>query len=276
MKTKQSDRSFLRARPMTHAAGLAAAMLSFGFAGAAHATILLFDQVRLSNGDLVPTISGNGPETDYGDRVTGSPMAAPGGQFTYGDGGEGYTPNITTDFFATSGGVGQWTTQYGDLTNVLFGDNNSMGLNVQFSAEPGFLVQLYSFDLGGFAFTDYTINSVSVFAGSSALFSQNNVLVQGDSTGPRHTAFDFATPLSGSQLLIAIDYSNLVGGQQDNIGIDNIRFGQDPPDVLPPQPPQPPIGVAEPSSLLLIAAGVGALLIRRRRVDPLASGATLE
>lgn len=264
MKTKPSAKPIPRARSITHAAGLLAALLSFGFAGAAHATILLFDQVRLSDGDLVPTISGNGPEADYGDRVTESPMAAPGGQFTYGDGGEGYTPNITTEFSATSGGVAQWTTEYGDLTNVLFGSNNSTALNVQFSADPGFLVQLYSFDLGGFRFADYTINSVSVFAGNSALFSQNNVLVQGDATGSRHTAFDFTTPLSGSELLIAIDYSNLAGGQRDNIGIDNIRFGQDPPAVLAPPPPN---GVAEPSSLLLLAAGVGALLVRRRRVE---------
>ena len=112
----------------------------------------------------------------------------------------------------------------------------------------------------------------AMFAGGNALFSQNNVLVQGDFTGPRHTAFDFTTPLSGSQLLIAIDYGNLAGGQQDNIGIDNIRFGQNPPAVLPPPPPN---GVAEPSSLLLFAAGVGALLIRRRRDDPLAAGSTL-
>ena len=119
---------------------------------------------------------------------------------------------------------------------MLFGDNNSMGLNVRFTADPGYLVQLYGFDLGGWANTDYTINSVSVFAGGSALFSQNDVLVQGDSTGPGHTAFDFTTPLSGAELLIAIDYGNLAGGQQDNIGIDNIRFGQDPPAVLPPPP----------------------------------------
>ena len=272
MKTKPSVRSFLHTRSTTLAAGLLVALLCFGFSGAAHATILLFDQVRLANGDLVPTISGNGPEADYGDRVTGSPMAAPGGQFTYGDGGEGYTPNITTEFFATNNALSQWTTQYGDLTNVLFGGNNSMGLNVRFTADPGYLVQLYGFDLGGWPNTDYTINSVNVFAGGSALFSQNDVLVQGDSTGPGHTAFDFTTPLSGAQLLIAIDYSNLAGGQQDNIGIDNIRFGQDPPAVLPPPPPN---GVAEPSSLLLLSAGVGALLIRRRRVDPRAPGSAL-
>ena len=57
------------------------------------------------------------------------------------------------------------------------------------------------------------------------LFSQSDVLVEGDSTGRRSATFAFATPLSGNDLLIEINYSNLPGNQQDNIGIDNVRFG---------------------------------------------------
>jgi hypothetical protein len=57
-------------------------------------------------------------------------------------------------------------------------------------------------------------------------------------------------------LLIEIDYSNLAGGQQDNIGIDNIRFGQNPPATAPPIP--------EPSTLLLGAGGLAAVALKRR------------
>lgn len=46
-------------------------------------------------------------------------------------------------------------------------------------------------------------------------------------------AFDFANPLSAQQLLIEINFSNLARGMQDNIGIDNIRFGQTPPATIP-------------------------------------------
>ena len=74
-------------------------------------------------------------------------MNVPGGQFSYGDGGEEFTPNIVTDYFADSAipnnsGVSLWSDQYGDLTNVLLGNNNSISLNVQFAADTGFDVQL--------------------------------------------------------------------------------------------------------------------------------------
>ncbi len=87
----------------------------------------------------VPTISRNAVDPEYGDRITGSVVNVPGGQFSYGDGGEGFTPNIVTDYFADSAipnnpGVSLWRDQYGDLTNVLIGNNNSISLNVQLTA----------------------------------------------------------------------------------------------------------------------------------------------
>jgi hypothetical protein len=51
-----------------------------------------------------------------------------------------------------------------------------------------------------------------------------------------HTAFNFAAPLSAAQLIIQIDHGNLAEGMQDNIGIDNIRFGQNPPAAVPIPP----------------------------------------
>ena len=58
------------------------------------------------------------------------------------------------------------------------------------------------------------------------------------------------------ELLIQIDYGNLAGGQQDNIGIDNIRFGQNPPAVVP-----------LPAAWLLFGSGIVAVtFLRPRRV----------
>ncbi len=222
----------------------------------ARATILEFDQIRLL-GQLVPTISGNDLPPDYGDRVTSPNQAAPGGQFTYGEASEGFTPNVVVEYLSTSAiginDVTLWQDAYGDLTNILFGNPNSSTLSVRLTADSGFSALLYGFDLGGWPNTDYTIDAVRVLDGLTPLFTNHDVLVEGVSTGPRHTSFAFAAPLSGSDLLIEIDYSNLVSNQRDNIGIDNIRFGQDPP------------GIPEPSTALLVALGAYVLLPLVRR-----------
>lgn len=216
---------------------LAIIVLLSCFASAGRASILTFDQIRVG-GVVVPTISGNDLEDDYGDRVTGSPMNVSGGQFTYGNGGEGFTPNVVVDFVAGNGTtLSLWQDSYGDLTNVAFGNNISVSLNVQLTADPGFVVDLYHFDLAGWKLADYTIDAVRVLSGADTMFSQDNVLVQGaNDGGDMHTAFDFTVPLSAAQLIIQIDHGNLAAGTQDNIGIDNIRFGQNPPAAVPIPP----------------------------------------
>jgi len=219
-------------------------------ASTANASILTFDQIR-QVGVVVPTISGNDLEDDYGDRITDSPMNVPGGQFTYGNGGEGFTPNVITHFVAGNGAsLSLWRDSYGDLTNVAFGNNQSVSLNVQLIADPGYTVDLYHFDLAGWFLSDYTINAVRVISDAGTLFAQDNVLVQGaNDGGPMHTAFDFAVPLSGTELTIQIDHGNLAVGTQDNIGIDNIQFGQNPPAAVP-----------IPVTLWLFGSGVMGLL----------------
>jgi hypothetical protein len=208
------------------------------------ATILEFDQTRLQ-GVVVATFSGAVPQQDYGDRAAGPAQTVPGGTFTYGEAGEGFTPNVVVDYSAAANGISLWQDSYGNLTNVLFGDQGSMSLNVHLVSDPGYAVELYHFDLAGWFKADYTIDSVRVLSGGSVLFSLGNVLVHGASSGPGHTSFDFATPLLGDDLLILIDYSNLALNQQDNIGIDNIRFGQSPPPHVMSEPP---------TALLLILA----------------------
>lgn len=226
----------------------------------AQATILLFDQQRdaASQSIVGPATSGGRLPGDYGDNVTGPVMAVPGGSFTYGDGGEGFTPEISLEIYGDGGPsdprVNLWQDGYGDLVNVIFGEGpgtaGSPTLNVLFTATPGFAVDLYGFDLAGFG-SDYTIAGVEVLAGAASLFSAVDVLVEGDANGPRRTSFDFTTPLSAPELLLRIDLSNLAAGIQDNVGLDSVRFGQTPP-------------VPEPGTAALLLCGL-ALLRRVRR-----------
>jgi hypothetical protein len=229
----------------------------------AHATILLFDQERDAAGQTTvqPTSSGGRLPGDYGDHVTGAVMAVRGGFFTYGDGGEGFTPDVSLEIYGDGGPsdprVKLWQTGYGDLVNVIFGEGPGIGgsptLSVLFSAAPGYVVDLYGFDLAGFG-ADYTIAGVEVLAGAVPLFSADDVLVEGGAGGPGHTSFAFTAPLSAPELLLRLDLSNLPALIQDNVGLDSIRFGQTPP------------AVPEPGTAALLLGGLAACgLVRRRR-----------
>ena len=230
-------------------------------AAPAGATILLFDQGRdaATQTVVVPISSGGTLPSDYGDNVTSAAMAVPGGVFTYGEGGEGFTPDVSVEIFSdaatpTSPRADLWQTGYGDLVNVVFGEGPGIGgapgLNVVLRAAPGFVVDLYGFDLGGWNNADYTIAAVEVFAGAVTLFSETDVLIEGDFNGPRHTSFAFDEPLSAPEILLRLDLSNLAASIQDNVGIDNIRFGQTPPGV-----PEPGTAVLLLCGLALTAAG---------------------
>jgi hypothetical protein len=238
--------------------------LFVAFPAPANATILLFDQERdaASQSIVGPASSGGTLPSDYGDNVTSAAMPVLGGVFTYGDAGEGYTPDVSVDIFAagatpTDSRVRLWQTGYGDLVNVIFADGPGTAgaplLSVRLTAVTGYMVDFYGFDLAGFG-SDYTIASVSVFAESATLFSEANVMVQGDLSGPRHTTFAFDSPLSAPALLLQIDLSNLPSSIQDNVALDNFRFGQYPPHV------------PEPATLLLAALVVAALSLRLARV----------
>lgn len=239
-------------------------LVAAGFPVAGGATTLTFDQARdaATQSIVVPTSSGAVTPEGYGDRVSGSPSSVPGGQFTYGESGEGFTPNVVVDYLAASD-TRLWIDGYGDLINVLFARVPISGggipdtLGILLTADPGFEVQLYHFDLAGWNKADYIINGVTVSDGSSNLFAQDGVLVEGNSAGPPHTGFDFGLPLSAASLLIEIDFGNIPGSMRDNIGIDNIRFGQAP----------PPSAIPLPGGILLFGSGLLGLagLSRLRR-----------
>ncbi len=230
----------------------ATAALAAGLAaGAAQATVLTFD---VDNSK--PNVSVNMPQT-YGDRV----VATVQGGATYGLGAEGFTGNVVVDYAGSpQTSLIRWPTSYGDLTNVL--ENETDGatyIDLTFTADAGFNVVLFGFDLAGWPSKDYLLpGGVRVTSGADSLFSQANVLVQGDTTGPRHTGFDFGAGLAGQALTLRIDLAGLAGNS-DNIGLDNVRFGQ---------VALPTTAVPEPATwalMILGMAGAGAALRQRRR-----------
>lgn len=216
-------------------AALAAALGS----GAAQATVLTFD---VDNSK--PNLNISMPQT-YGDRVA----AAVQNGASYGVGAEGFTSNVVAAYASSpASSLIRWTNNYGDLTNVL--ENETDGatyIDVTLTADAGFRVVLFGFDLAGWPMTDYTMpGGVRVTSGADTLFSQSNVLVQGNAVGPRHTHFDFGPGLAAQSLTLRIDLASL-GNNSDNIGLDNVRFGQ----------LADPAAVPEPTTWALMILGLG-------------------
>lgn len=249
---------------------------------------------------------------DYGDNVTSTEVfVGPDRVYQYGIGAEGSTLNVSASygpFSIFTGGPELFRGGYGDLNGVMYQGsrfppppdpaigNDYSNLDIVLAADPGYDVLLYGFDLGGYQ-DNYTINAVTVYDGvpnalftpTNQAFEELNVLVEGASQ-TSHTTFDetrFATsgsimhagggPIQSHLIWIRIDSSNL-GALSENIGIDNIRFGQvytgnmdlpiDPgaiDDAL-----QPPLAGAVPEAasaiVWLVGGGAAALVsVRRRR-----------
>lgn len=193
---------------------LTAAVLA-GTCGMASATVLTFDP-NPGNGSPI-----NGA---YGDRVT----SAMQGGFAYGT-MFGQTPNVEVSYSSFNGNMLHWSTDYGDLQDVIYAPESAREFRVTLEADAGWLVELHAFDLAGWANTDYTINGVRVEVDGSVEFSEMNALVRGasaDMQNRRHTSYDFGAALTGSVVEIVVDVANIVGASQDNIGIDNVAFGQ--------------------------------------------------
>lgn len=232
----------------------ALAFAATALAGSAHATILTFDT------DTAHPFSNLPMTQDYGDRVSALDM----GLFHYGLGAEGFTPNVVVSYGGGFPGaeLTRWSADYGDLVNVL--ENESDGdtlLRILFTADAGYTVKLFGFDLAGWPDSDYEIRGLSVTSGDFTLYSASGVHVEGTSG---HSPFDFGAGLSGQTLAINIDLSGL-GGASDNIGIDNIRFGQSPPGVSIDHPPS---AVPEPAAWTVMLLGfltIGSVARRRRK-----------
>lgn len=200
-------------------------------------SVLVFERspTQFANGEAIPQT--------YGDNITTSPD---GNGFVYGAAG-GITPNITATYF---GLATHWGPDYGDLSNVAYGaeagGNGIFGITL--TADPGYNVVLKEFFLAGWNHADYDINSVRILDGANNVLLNLSTHIEGDANGPQHTVY--SPNIQGQVLTIEIDAANL-GGNRDNIGIDNVQFSQ----VTP-----------EPTSIAIWSlSAVGLCLMRRRR-----------
>jgi hypothetical protein len=233
------------------AAGIVAGMAVLAAAPAA-ATILTFQiaGVTNANGQILPD--------NYGDNVTASPD---GNGHSYGFGTEGATPDVTVSYGGT-GEVPRVRRDFAPGAYVFYSDNVDTGvtLTTTLTAAPGYLVDLYGFDLAA-NFATFNINGFTVtdLATSDVLFTSGVIGLQ---AGVRDS-FDFSTlPLSGSQLRILVDLTfDRPGIGSISPGITDIRFGQSLADV------QPPAGVPEPATWAMMVLGFGAIGTAARRRD---------
>ena len=120
-------------------------------------------------------------------------------------------------------------------------------------ASPGYLVTLASFDIASFSSGGQTIQGARAFDASTnaLLWSIGPTFITGA------TASTFTPGVAAQHLALVIDLAGL-GTVSDNIGIDNVRFGQ----TIDPSPP--PNAVPEPATLSLIGIGLAAACRRRR------------
>lgn len=205
-------------------------------APAAADTILTFDIAGFTNFGAV--------DQAYGDRVvSGSDTSG-----SYGTDGAGFTPNVVLDYGALGEEPSLWNSGYGTLANVLFNNHDGdLTFTVRFTADAGYLVRLTSFDLASFSGGGQTIQ------GAFALDALTNAVLW--SIGPTFVTgagwLRLAPGVSAQQLALVIDLTGL-GTFSDNIGLDNVQFGQ----TLAPVGPPP--AVPEPAAVWLLGLGLAA------------------
>jgi len=173
------------------------------------AAVLLFDQVRMG-GNVGPTVGGSDPEQDHDDRVNDARMNMPGGQFTCDNPGAGFTPNVVIEYLTTT------ATTHGICVTLWQGDD-------------GDLIKV----VAGWPRTHYRIDAVRVGDGKTSLFAEENVLIEGDCNGARHTV-RLQHPAAGSRVCSSrTDFGNQCGNRHDNIGIENVCSSQARPSPVP-------------------------------------------
>jgi hypothetical protein len=182
-------------------------VVALGCAPVGQATVLLFEAAPGGTCSLA----------SYGDRVKAKVQKG----CQYGE-NAGFTPKVRVEYLPdlktwASGG-------YGDLRPPTLYAANLGVIQVTLKADPGFGVVLKSFNLGGWQYADYRVKSVQVQDDRGrVLFSRPMAAVRGE--GPSHTSFRLSG-VAARVLKIRVDARNLGSSDSDNIGIDDIVFGQ--------------------------------------------------
>jgi hypothetical protein len=242
-----------------------AVMVLLGVASASvgSASILTFDSCGVSaTAAIVTQCSGGSVNPNYGDRVSGSSTdaASPAPDRSYGEAGEGYTPNVVTSI---SGGLG-WGFGYGLLTNVVYVQGVNGLLDVTFTADTGFRVGLLDFNLGAFAPPQNGYQGIGI-----TVRDETNALLYNQTVNVGVTdltqLINVQSGVGGSLTLrldvtaLAFDPENFVF-DRESIGIDNIRFSQTAASS------QPSGDIPEPSTFALVGgAALLAAWARKRR-----------
>ena len=181
--------------------------------GTASATILTFD-AGVGNYELMPQ--------DYGDNVTGTNMGA----YSYGEAGEGFTPNVTVEYIGVGDGLHYWHNSYGDLIGVLENeDDGERWTIVHFEAETAHQVTLHSLDMGIYGTGLIPIDSMTITNESGAvLFQRNNMAIDGSTSS--HTNINFGAG-TGQSLTLILDLQTAAAtGDNDSIGLDNMIISE--------------------------------------------------
>jgi hypothetical protein len=190
-------------------------------APAASATVLTFSlDPAVGTGNFIPGA--------YGDNVNALTDAV--GSYLQGN---GFTPDVTTDYATRnvsddsllSSNLRYWNVQYGDLVDVAYPSSHPCCYGeIVLLPAPGWTVRLNSFDLGGWAITDHSGQTVRVLDAltGTPLFAQTGLTIEGtDGIDPTHSDFDFPGGLSSSNgLRIRYAFANWF------VGIDNVNFDQ--------------------------------------------------
>jgi hypothetical protein len=192
--------------------GMCCILLTYWLSTAtAQASELTFDIDGIGNGNVMPQ--------EYGDNITALNM----GDFHYGAAG-GFTPNVMVSYADLSGNnITYWKPGFNDLVGVLNNeDDGEAGYSVTFTADTGFDVSLLGFDLGNYG-SAVTLPGLTITDGNdNILYSQLNFNVSASSAP--HMGFDFSNILA-HEIKVHVDTTGL-GGNSDNIGLDNIQFSQ--------------------------------------------------